>query len=120
MIAPLAVSLALAFWAPYNGGQPVCPNGVQITYAQPGPGVSTGEVDQVPNPSCAMRIRADIADQTIPYQCMIVAHELGHAAMGLPDSLASGNIMYGPMAIPGSCYPRRRHRSSVTHLQNGL
>lgn len=118
MISPIAIALALAFWAPYNNGQPVCPSGVHITYEQPGPNVTTAWVDVVPNPDCAMHIRADIAGQQIPYQCMIIAHELGHAAMGLPDSTEQGNIMFGPMAIPGACYPstpriRRAARSGT-------
>ena len=35
MISATAITLALAFWAPQNGGQPVCPAGVQISAQVP-------------------------------------------------------------------------------------
>jgi len=116
MIAPLAITLALAFWAPYNHGEPVCPNGVQIVYDRPSPDASTGWVEpqDMAARDCRFHVRADIADQTVPYQCMIVAHELGHAAMGLPDDpLGPPGIMNGPMTIPGACYPPRKAKPKV-------
>lgn len=116
MISAAAVTLALAFWAPYNNSQPVCPGGVQIVYDHPTWSTGTGltEPQDMEAHDCRFHVRADVADQLIPYQCMIVAHELGHAAMGLPDSAESGNIMAGPTTIPGACYP-----ASAPHKGHG-
>lgn len=113
MISPIAVLLAAAFWAPYNNGQPICPNGVQIMYDQATPDAMLGWVEpqDIAARDCRIHLRADLGDQQIPKQCQIIAHELGHAAMGLEDDpLGPPGIMNaGPSwSIPGACYPPKQ------------
>lgn len=112
MISATAVALALAFWAPYNHGEPVCPDGVQIAlYAHGDGGITHPDADgwAYLNGGCTINLRADIAtEQPQSVQCAIIAHELGHSVFGLPDTAEQGNIMgntNGILTVPRACEP---------------
>jgi hypothetical protein len=107
MIAALAVSLALAFWSPYHGG-PVCPNGVQVQYYQ-------GDRSQagwsyIGTDDCVINVNQWVTQETIPFQCAVVAHELGHNVFGLEHSSDPNNVMYPYVVTPGACYPPKKAR----------
>jgi len=104
MVAPLAIILALAFWAPYSR-EPVCPLGVQINYFAPGThGKDTqGWSDEITKGNCDFLLSTEIVHSSIPHQCSIIAHELGHRFMGLNHSSDPSNIMYSWVPTPRIC-----------------
>lgn len=108
----MAITLALAFWAPYNDGQPVCPDGVQITLYAVSDGLPMypdASGWSYPGIGCSINVREDMAtEQPQRVQCAVIAHELGHAVFDLPDTTEQGNVMgntNGIMTIPSACEP---------------
>lgn len=112
MISVAAVALALAFWAPYNGGQPICPDGVSITTYAPGQGPEANPYANgwaIRGNGCAINVSTEVPRHGDAVTCAIIAHELGHARMGLPDSLDPRNVMAdipgAYITIPAACSP---------------
>lgn len=116
MISAAAITLALAFWAPYNHGQPVCPDGVVVhqvwRYSNddvPGT-VSSAAYRKFVNgalePNCNVYVAPQFRGMTVAEQCAFVARALGAAWFGLPPSGDRRNIMYySARVIPGACKP---------------
>lgn len=111
MISAVAVSLALAFWTPYNDGQPVCPDGVSIHHVTfygtagsvPGLAYTLRENGQLV-PNCNVYIDPTFQHLRRPMQCAFVARALGAAWFGLPASSDRRNVMYGRgWVVPGAC-----------------
>lgn len=110
MIAPLAVTLALAFWAPYSP-QPVCPDGVVIhvvadihasaPVALPATAVAWTWIGG----GCVLWVDRAVERWSIADQCAIVAHEIGHGALGLDHSADPANIMAPDVPTPAACVP---------------
>lgn len=116
MISTVAITLALAFWAPYAGGQPVCPTGVTVTPvlssqspSPAAPGLVT-EAWATYGEGCKIHVVLRLVSKyPVPKQCALVAHELGHSLFGLdhqPGTIMDGSSDSRP--IPGVCYPKRR------------
>jgi hypothetical protein len=114
MIASLAITLALAFWQPYNAGQPVCPSGVSIGYYAPGQGPAQNPYANgwtVRDGGCDIHLSTTIPEQLVSTQCALVAHELGHSVFSLPDETTDPrNVMYDPgpaelIVVPAACWP---------------
>lgn len=112
MISPVAITLALAFWTPTVGHNP-CPDGVNV---QP----LSAELD-APNAdggaswfrvadtgavvgSCTIRIGAIADSYSVPKQCALVAHELGHALFGLDHAEGIMWPYSDTRPIPAKCY----------------
>lgn len=116
MIAPLAITLALAFWTPYAGGQPVCPQGVQIIQMAPDL-IAAGNdgYSWMGTQTCSIQINLKTIDRyTIPEQCALVAHELGHNLFALEHQ---DRTIMDPSTdtrpVPGACYPPRVHKGQA-------
>lgn len=108
VISAAAITLALAFWAPYNHGEPVCPDGVQVEMFQPGQGPNMGASGYAElGNGCSIHLSTDLLEQPARVQCAAVAHELGHAFFGLLDNATPGNVMNNTafLVVPGKCDP---------------
>lgn len=109
MISAAAVTLALAFWAPYNHGQPVCPGGVQIhnvaSYSGDTPGAAYARrEDGELQPNCEVFVTAEWRRQPRAVQCAFVARALGASWFGLSPSDDWRNVMYfRRFVVPGAC-----------------
>lgn len=109
MISATAVTLALAFWAPYNGGQPVCPGGVHVERAAYGATQAyVGRHDDGSLvPQCDMYAAPWIASLPRAEQCAWVARNIGATFFGLGASNDRRNIMYSRKWVtPGACRKR--------------
>lgn len=100
----LAISLALAFWAPYHLG-PVCPQGVTIQYENFVPD-HAGQV-VVGAGDCVIELAYWTLRRPYSEQCAYVAHELGHNVFNLEHSSDPDNIMFPHPPTPGACYIRK-------------
>lgn len=106
MISLTAIALALAFWTPYNGGQPIpCtaanvhPVPVQATPdGRPADGYAYRGVG-----GCDIYIYVGVGDYPIDLQCSILAHEWGHAFFDLDESNDPNNVMTQSYIIPRAC-----------------
>lgn len=124
MIAPLALTLALAFWTPAGGVNP-CPDGVNILpvpEVNPYTGVSLAGADgwAVYGIGCEIHLAPEVETYPIPIQCGVIAHELGHSLHRFPDEDEHApNIMNGftsTRPIPGICYNAQPAQArSVVH-----
>ena len=105
MLAPIAVTLALAFWGAQHPEAPApCPDGVTIVRftsetldgrAWLGDGCRI-EIGQAANEYSAARL------------CALVAHELGHSLYELPDTDEGiMDVHTYTRPIPGVCYGPR-------------
>jgi hypothetical protein len=119
VISPIAVSLALAFWAPMSPPGGACPDGVVIHERAAPPmqvvvhdrttGLNSLAWTYIGTGTCELWTTRQLERATVPRQCQSVAHEIGHARFGLDHSSAPNNIMYPVMgAIPGICFPSRK------------
>lgn len=121
MLSPIAVTLALAFWTPINGGVNPCPDGVQI---DPLPEVAVElQADGFATfgVGCTIDIGSPAESYPVPAQCALVAHELGHAVFSLPHE--DGTIMdpyTSNRPIPGACYPAPRLTQTRQRYSNTL
>jgi hypothetical protein len=107
MIGALAVTLALAFWAPYNGGVPPCQGQLSIqAYADTGQGVPAGSLGYAYlNSGCTIYLNTKVYRQPYMQQCEVIAHEIGHSYFGLGHSSDPKNIMWPYMdSPPRACY----------------
>lgn len=112
MISAVAITMALAFWAPYNNsGQPVCASGVKIqavgAYGSPGsvPGPTFVRTDggQLTR-HCQMYADPAILKQTHAVQCAWVARNVGASWFGLPASSDPTNVMSATtFVMPATC-----------------
>lgn len=119
MISPLAITLALAFWTPYHGGQPIPCTADDVTVisvqAMPDGRPADGWAYRGPG-RCAINIYAGVGDRPIGEQCSILAHEWGHAWFDLPDSNNPNNVMTQSYIVPAACtLPAPHRRRSTLH-----
>lgn len=117
MISLLAVSMALAFWTPINGGAPICNNDpaqVQVSYYHEVPvdvvarGVAPGSAGYADvGGGCVIALRDDVPTWPVDEQCDVVAHELGHGALGLQHVDDPANVMFAGDGgvVPAACVP---------------
>jgi hypothetical protein len=118
MIDPTAVLLALAFWAPYNGGPLPCTGDDVHVYDGPPPAelqLPANAIayaftrDQDGNllpPHCDIYVSRAVADADVSFQCAVIAHEWGHAWKQLSHSPDPHNVMFEREDyIPGACVP---------------
>lgn len=139
MIAPAVFLAALSFWAPYNQGVVPCVNDVaaDAVYVDfPTVNAQMGDVDQsteainatarigdppsafgtehIAQQPCKIKISRTLERKPKAYQAAVIAHEIGHAGMGLYHSTDKANIMYETQIVPGyfqRIFPvRRAHR----------
>ena len=122
-ISPQVLAAGQAFWSPYNQGLAPCVS-LLITYIDnpvldTGADVNNGEAQigypveafrgQPVRQPCHLRLSKRLHRQPRAYQCAVVAHEIGHAGMGLPHSEDPRNIMYASQIVPQFCrdaFPR--------------
>jgi hypothetical protein len=99
MISPIAIALALAFWAPYNGGVPPCqglqPQIYQGMKVQGTNQEAYGWTHRGYHQCDDLHLSSVFLSMPVSAQCEVIAHELGHRYFDLPDSLDRKNIMYG-------------------------
>jgi hypothetical protein len=98
----LAVTLALAFWAPYHDG-PVCPQGVQIQYQHYATAHQAGW-SYMGSDDCVIELAYWTRKVPMEQQCAYIAHELGHNVFDLDHSSDPRNIMYYIPPVPRACY----------------
>jgi hypothetical protein len=132
MIAPAVFLAALSFWAPYNGGVTPCSNdvaadAVYVTFPTPGPGEPVRNAQTMVGldasafkgrpmrQPCNLTLSTDLSRTPEAYQAAVIAHEIGHAGMGLEHTEDRANIMYQFQIVPRffqQAFPRasvRRH-----------
>lgn len=111
MISAAVIAAALAFWAPYNGGQAPC--GGELTVHDGDPAMVAGDgwpVDAyapVMLGGCIVFVNRRYFNLQPPtQQCATLAHEIGHAFFALEHSADPANIMWPSTAtrpIPPAC-----------------
>jgi hypothetical protein len=116
-ISPPVLAAGQAFWARYNEGLSPCAP-LDVVYID-FPVLATGEdlhngETQIGYPieafhgqpvsqPCHLRLSKRLHRQPQAYQCAVVAHEIGHAGMGLGHSGDTRNIMYESQIVPQFC-----------------
>ncbi len=119
MISAAVITAALAFWAPYNGGQAPCSGQLAVHDADPAVMTAHGWDADAYAPvlvgGCDVFINwRSFNLETPDQQCATIAHEVGHAFFALSHSSDRTNIMWPDTAtrpIPPICAaldPRRR------------
>jgi hypothetical protein len=115
MIAPAVFLVALSFWAPYNGGVTPCSNdvaadAVYVTFQKTANGGPAYNAEaNIGFDASAFGARLSRAPKA--YQAAVIAHEIGHAGMGLRHSEDPTNIMYKFQTVPRffkQAFPRKR------------
>lgn len=103
MISPAVIVAALAFWAPYNGGQAPCAAGeLQLRDAAPlviamqaAAGMRVAAYAPLGLGGCEIYVNWPAFTRLGPeVQCAVIAHELGHAFFGLEHTADRSNIMW--------------------------
>jgi hypothetical protein len=130
MVAPAVFLAALSFWAPYNGGVTPCSNdvaadAVYVTFppiaggptrnAQTKVGADASAFNGRPmRQPCHLEISTGLSRAPKAYQAAVIAHEIGHAGMGLQHSDDRTNIMYALQIVPRffeQAFPARSRRA---------
>jgi hypothetical protein len=120
MLSGTAIALALAFWAPVNGGQQIPCSAADIhRYGNVPTEVAnaglptnadgyafTQDADgNLLAPHCDIYIADAVDAFGIGQQCAILAHEWGHAWMQFGHSPDPTNVMYETAAVTARCQP---------------
>jgi hypothetical protein len=117
MIAPAVFLVALSFWAPYNGGVTPCSNdvaadAVYVSFPTTAGGAPTRVAEtkvgldasafagQPMRQPCHLKLSTGLSRAPKAFQSAVIAHEIGHAGMGLQHSKDPTNIMYAFQIVP--------------------
>lgn len=101
MISAAVITAALAFWAPYNGGEAPCGGELAVHEAQPAAMVDMGGAERLTAYApigvggCVVYVNPPVFNTLAPgRQCATIAHEVGHAFFGLQHVEDRANIMW--------------------------
>lgn len=116
MISPVVIAAALSFWAPYNGGQIPCAQGINIQEVLPSMITQEAQPGRTLYGYAYYGHSCNIYLNTKPFlrlpekdQCFVISHEIGHAYFALRHSNDPTNVMYAAKEnIPSNCLPRKR------------
>lgn len=105
-MSPLAILLAMAFWAPYTPHHEYpCWPSPTFHYISVKKNPTIFGYAYVEKGGCDIWVRRDMPSQPVKVQCALIAHELGHTYMGLNHTKDKHNIMYPELVIPKKCNP---------------